>query len=123
MPTLFGGQEMFLDGYIDSQRDKAEAIAVVQQIPAIFRQALKTIAVRESDGLYDCCAKVAEGSNTWDEFARELNNHAHEHDRHVFEESYLQRLWTLQECLLSYEIQFVVCTPGKLFSTTCLCIS
>jgi hypothetical protein len=56
-----------MDTLTVNQRDKAEVIAVVQQIPAIFRQALKTIAVRESDGLYDGCAKVVEGSNTWDD--------------------------------------------------------
>lgn len=86
-----------MDTLTVNQRNKTEVIAIVQQIPAIFRQALKIIAVRESDGLYDCCAKVTEDCSTWRDFSLCLANHAEDHDNHLFHESYLQRLWTLQE--------------------------
>ncbi|KAL2170811.1 hypothetical protein VTG60DRAFT_4380 [Thermothelomyces hinnuleus] len=68
----------------------------------------RTIAVRESDGFYDCCMKAVEGFTDFKDFVEKLNNHHGQHSDYVCVESYLQRLWTLQECLLSHTIQFVV---------------
>jgi hypothetical protein len=48
-----------------------------------------------------------------------LNRHAQEkHKEHLMEETYLQRLWTLQECLLSHRIRFVTNKQGKLTQTS-----
>jgi hypothetical protein len=44
-----------------------------------------------------------------------LNSHAQERNKeHLMEETYLQRLWILQECLLSHRIRFVTNKQGKL---------
>jgi hypothetical protein len=68
---------------------------------------VKTIAVREGDGFYKCCLKAVEGYSSWADFGNKLGRHAFEHKDDVYRESYLQRLWTLQECFLSHTIQFV----------------
>jgi hypothetical protein len=84
----------------------------VQSIPAIFGDADRTIAIREGDGLYQCCHAATEGFITWEDFNEILSNHIEHHIDHVFDESYLLRLWTLQECLLSHTIQFVTVNEG-----------
>ena len=96
-----------MDTLTVNQRDKDEVIATVQAIPAIFRDAVKTIAVREGDGLYDCCLDAVRGFTEYKEFLRKLAGHTSDHWGDVYRESYLQRLWTLQECFLSHTIQFV----------------
>ena len=57
---------------------------------------------------YDCCMKAVEGFQDYQDFTVKLNQHNDKHYDYVCVESYLQRLWTLQECLLSHTIQFVV---------------
>jgi hypothetical protein len=97
-----------------NQRDKAEAISTVQAIPAIFRDAEKTIAIREGDGLYRCCAETAKNFTEYEETNAGLVVHAVGDPSHdIFKESYLARLWTLQECLLSHTIDFIVVTDGE----------
>jgi hypothetical protein len=70
--------------------------------------ARKTIAVRECDGLYNCCMEAVEGFEDHSDFTQRLHDHASTHCGYVCAESYLQRLWTLPECLLSHTIEFVV---------------
>ena len=108
LPALVGNGAFWMDTLTVDQRNNQEVLAIVQSIPTIFKMAGRTIAVRECDGLYNCCMKAVEGFQDYGEFSHKLNKHASNHDDHLYNESHLQRLWTLQECLLSHTIQFVV---------------
>jgi hypothetical protein len=108
LPALVGNSAFWMDTLTVDQRNEKEVLAIVQSIPTLFRMAGRTIAVRECDGLYDCCMKAVEGFQDYSEFSHKLNKHSGEHNDYVYNESYLQRLWTLQECLLSHTVQFVV---------------
>jgi hypothetical protein len=109
LPALVGENAFWMDTLTVNQRDQAEVIATVQAIPDIFRDAARTIAVREGDGFYHCCVNAAGDADNWRDFKQRMMSHGCEqHWEHVRDESYLQRLWTLQECLLSHTIQFAV---------------
>jgi hypothetical protein len=113
LPELLNGSAFWMDTLTVNQRNRMEVLATVQFIPDIFRDAVKTIVVRECDGFYDCCAKEVEGFRTRDEFLKPLYKHSWVHYEHKYDESYLQRLWTLQECLLSHTLQSVFCGPSE----------
>ncbi|KAH7371670.1 hypothetical protein BKA66DRAFT_572642 [Pyrenochaeta sp. MPI-SDFR-AT-0127] len=108
LPALVGDGAFWMDTLTVDQTKETEVLAIVEAIPTIFRMANKTIAVRECDGLYDCCVAAVKGFEDHADFTRKLYAHADEHWEFVCTESYLQRLWTLQECLLSHTIEFVV---------------
>ncbi|RYP92625.1 hypothetical protein DL770_001267 [Monosporascus sp. CRB-9-2] len=111
MYSLVGDVAFWMDTITVNQKDPAEVISTVQAIPAIFRDAEKTIAIREGDAIYNCCVEAVAGFPDLAEMRRMLLVHVSErHYESVFEESYLKRLWTLQEVLLSHTIQFVVST-------------
>lgn len=112
LPDLVGNAPFWMDVVCIDQRDQGAVIGVAQDIPAIFRNAAKTIAVREGDGLYECCARLVTAEDTWEEVQQKLTKHGEDHFGQVYAESYLQRLWTLQECILSHTIEFVSCRTG-----------
>lgn len=114
LPALVGDHAFWMDTITVNQRDQAEVIGTVQAIPTIFRDASRTIAVREGDGLYPCCVAATEGFTSWEDFGERLQKHSDEHYSHTFDETYLSRLWTLQECQLSHTIQFVDTHEGNL---------
>ena len=113
LPALVGDLPFWMDILTVNQRIQAEVISVVGAIPWIFRDAVQTLAVREEDGIYSCCEKVLEGMEGWGSLFSALKAHHIDHLDDVCDESYLQRLWTFQECLLSHCIRFVVCRRGK----------
>jgi len=65
LPVLVGSTPFWMDTLTVNQKDKAEVISVVQTIPAIFRHAGKTLAVREDDCFYECCAQCIDASDPW----------------------------------------------------------
>ncbi len=113
LPALVGDRPFWMDILTVNQRNQAEVISVVGAIPWIFRNAVQTLAIREDDGIYSCCQKVLEGIQGWRGLCSALANHYINHKDDICDESYLQRLWTFQECLLSHSIRFVVCRRGK----------
>jgi len=113
LPALVGDGAFWMDTLTVDQRNANEVSEIVDAIPDIFRMAKKTIAVRECDGLYDCCIAAVAGFETFDEFSRRFTAHNRDHKDYLCAESYLQRLWTLQECLLSHTIEFVVGNDSK----------
>jgi len=108
LPALVGDGAFWMDTLTVDQRNPAEVSEIVDAIPDIFRMARKTIAVKECDGLYDCCIAALAGFETLKEFIDRFIDHNDDHVGHICAESYLQRLWTLQECLLSHTIEFVI---------------
>ena len=113
LPALVGDLPFWMDILTVNQRIQAEVISIVGAIPWIFRDAVQTLAIREDDGIYPCCEKVLEGMESWESLSSALINHYFNHSDAVCDESYLRRLWTFQECLLSHSIRFVVCRRGK----------
>ncbi|OWY48660.1 hypothetical protein AALT_g8032 [Alternaria alternata] len=113
LPALVGDGAFWMDTLTVDQRNPAEVSEIVDKIPTIFRMAKKTIAVRECDGLYDCCIAAVNGFESVTEFVKKFHAHDDEHFDYICAESYLQRLWTLQECLLSHTIEFVVGTNNQ----------
>jgi hypothetical protein len=113
LPAVVGDKAFWMDTLTVNQRNHAEVITTVQIIPTIFRDAQRTIAIREGGGIYECCAKAVRGFTDWRNFREKLLEHIDVHWEHALDESYLQRLWTLQECLLSHTIEFVIDTPGR----------
>ncbi|CAN9289505.1 unnamed protein product [Alternaria alternata] len=113
LPALVGDGAFWMDTLTVNQRNPAEVSEIVDKIPTIFRMAKKTIAVRECDGLYDCCIAAVNGFESVTEFVKKFHAHDDEHFDYICAESYLQRLWTLQECLLSHTIEFVVGTNNQ----------
>ena len=113
LPALIGDRPFWMDILTVNQRNQGEVISVVGAIPWIFRNAVQTLAIREDDGIYSCCEKVLEGIQDWDSHCSALANHHSNHIDDMCDESYLQRLWTFQECLLSHSIRFVVCHRGR----------
>jgi hypothetical protein len=108
LPALVGDGAFWMDTLTVDQRNPVEVSDIVDAIPDIFRMAKKTIAVRECDGLYDCCIAAVHGFEDYNQFTRRFHDHGDAHVDYICAESYLQRLWTLQECLLSHTIDFVV---------------
>ncbi|KAG9186294.1 hypothetical protein G6011_02850 [Alternaria panax] len=116
LPALVGDGAFWMDTLTVDQRNPLDVSEIVDAIPDIFMMAKKTIAVKECDGLYDCCIAAVDGFDDYDEFTQKFHAH-YSHSDYTCTESYLQRLWTLQECLLSHTIEFVVGTdnhPKKL---------
>ena len=107
LPAIVGQVAFWMDTLTVDQSNGKEVIDVVGAIPTIFRHAKRTIAIREPDGIYDCCVQAVHGFNDFHDFNDKLNDHARSHYQYIHKESYLQRLWTLQECLLSHTIEFV----------------
>jgi hypothetical protein len=113
LPNLVGETPFWMDVLSINQKDQGAVIGVTQDIPGIFRNAAKTLAVKDGDGLYQCCAKLVKAEDTWDTIRQKLIDHGGEHFGEVYAESYLQRLWTLEGCMLSHTIEFVTCKTGS----------
>lgn len=110
---LVGETPFWMDTVTVNQRDQAEVISTVQAIPDIFKDAEKTIAITEGDGFEPCCATAVHGFKKWEEFDDRLKPHFVEsHGMRSRSDSYLRRLWTLQEVILSHTIHFVAMPQG-----------
>lgn len=120
LPALVGDDSFWMDTLTVNQRDEEEVLSIVQSIPMIFKLAQRTIAVRESDGIYDCCTEAVKDFTDHQDFRNRFEEHGKEHNDFVCHESFLQRLWTLQECLLSERIQFFV-SPRSEYSSNRRC--
>lgn len=96
LPGIVGDMAFWMDTLTVNQRDQAEVISVVNTIPRIFRNAVRTLAIRENDGIYPCCEGGLDNFADWQEFFDKLVELLSEHYDDIREESYLQRLWTLQ---------------------------
>lgn len=88
-------------------------ISVIPHIPDIFRRAQNTIVVRDGGGICTCCTAAILGMGTLkdvSDIGQRMADHfsaTHEMDN-SFNEGVLDRLWPLQEILLSDEVNFVV---------------
>jgi hypothetical protein len=113
LPKKVGTKPFWMDILTVDQTNKSAVTAITKSIPSLFRNASCTIVLRERDGFYDCCRETVEGFENYESFLRKMVSHHRAHEGHVRVESYLQRLWTLEECLLSRRVQFTVGPNSK----------
>ncbi|PNP73352.1 hypothetical protein FNYG_13309 [Fusarium nygamai] len=103
-----GTSPFWMDILCISQNNRDEKAEVISHIPRIFAGATKVIAIREGDGLKPCCMTLL-GDLGMNEFHTVFK---HIHSDHLCEnltESFLERLWTLQELVLCRSIEFTSC--------------
>jgi hypothetical protein len=113
LPGLVGEYAFWMDVLTVNQGHQAEVMSAVHLSPRIFRDAVKTIAIRENDGIYKCCQKAVANFSDQMDFVQKLSSHTDDkHRQHCLDESYLQRLWPLEECLFSHTIQFILINQG-----------
>lgn len=98
------------------QRQEDQVVAIVEHIPKIFMGADRTIAVREGDGLFSCCAEAIQASQSVADIRSALYAHIQNENHSSFEleEQYLKRFWTLEEVLVSHTVQFTTCVDSKI---------
>lgn len=119
LPKKVGTKPFWMDILTVDQTNKDVVTAITKSIPLLFRNASCTIVLRERDGFYDCCREAVEGFDGYDSFVKKMISHHPSHKSHVRVESYLQRLWTLEECLLSRTVQFTVGSDSKCLLLCC----
>ena len=114
MFQLVGRDYFWMDVLCVDQRSDAARLGVVGSIPLIYREAQKTIVIRENGGIQTCCASAIGFFDTWgktgmDRFA------AHLREEHIdgIVESWFERLWPLQEMVLSDSLLFTTCGNNK----------
>ena len=116
-PGLVGDIPFWMDVICVDQTNQVDKKTIIQSFPAIYRQAVKTIAVRDGDGFHDCCRDAIGNFDSWeDEGLQRLIHHLQSESKHLqsdLQESYLARLWTLNEILLSNNLHFTTCRPRK----------
>jgi len=110
LPKLVKGSFFWMDVLCVDQRSDEARIGIVAMIPDIYYRAEKTIVVREPFGVQSCCATAIGHFETWhgdgqERFAEHLR------DFHVdgIKESWFERLWPLQELILSDCVLFTTC--------------
>jgi Heterokaryon incompatibility protein (HET) len=117
LPLLIGQGWFWMDILCIDQKNESARIAITQHIPIIFRSAYKTLAVRESSGFKYCCSLAREDIRAYlgGETIRGVRLHDHYkiHPNHIprRDEGFLSRIWTLQEIVLSDNIQFICSAP------------
>lgn len=87
LPGLVGDTAFWMDTLTVDQKDPAEVVATVQVIPNIFRDAARTIAIRECDGFFSCCEEAVRGFTDWQDFNIRIGKHSDKYIGHVRAES------------------------------------
>lgn len=113
LQALVGDSDFWMDILCVDQLDAKARLSIVKSIPAIYRSAQATIVIRDGDGLHSCCADAVGSFETWSgDGLQKLADHVvYNTTSHGsgFSESWLGRLWPLQEVLLSDRLQFASC--------------
>ena len=110
LPDLVGSSYFWMDILCVDQRSHKARLDVVRSIPAIYRCAQQTLVVREAGGIQRCCTEAVGSFDSWDhEGAQTFATHTLKVHQGGMVESWFDRLWPLQEVLLSDYITFTVC--------------
>lgn len=115
LPALVRNLPFWMDVLCVDQKSKAARIAVVNSIPEIYRQAIHTLSIKDGDGIRDCCLRSISTFSDWSRHgSTELLNHiAKKHFADGLTETYLDRVWPLEEAFLSDVIQFDMCEENQ----------
>jgi len=113
LPEIVGDEWFWMDIVCLDQRNKESRIAVTRHIPSIFGCAQRTIMVRNSGGLQPCClAAVAEregAQGVRSLLGKHLGDVHHLSQGMKLKEAVFERVWPLQEIMMSKCVQFVAC--------------
>ncbi|KAK5716508.1 hypothetical protein LTR15_009399 [Elasticomyces elasticus] len=103
---------------VGNQESAENRIAVTRIIPELYNRAQKTIVIRDGHGFRACYAEAVGQLPTLSEWAPGLQRWTKHwksvHQLVLIREGILHRLWPLQECILSNNIQFVSEEPRNL---------
>ena len=107
---LVGTDFFWMDVLCVDQSSDAARTGVVNSIPAIYRGAEKTIIIREDGGIQSCCAKAIGYFESWGKDGmNKFANHLRETHVGGIVETWTERLWPLQEMILSDNLLFTTC--------------
>jgi hypothetical protein len=108
LPALVRNEYFWMDILCIDQNDMARKTAIVKLIPTIFRRATKTLVVKDGNGIKRCCTVcLPPGGAIW---VQKLIDHiVSNHDNEFLSEGVCERLWLLEEIILSDNLQFVTC--------------
>ena len=114
LPKLVTDCYFWMDVLAIDQENIDERLAVVDHIPLLYRKSQRTIVVKEQGGFKDCCAmNIPHYQNEIESSVFLLQQQYTEHwkESHLngIEETWLDRIWPLQEVMLSNKLQFTVC--------------
>jgi hypothetical protein len=108
LPALVGDEYFWMDILCIDQNDVARKTAIVKLIPTIFRRAAKTLVVKDGNGIKSCCTVCLDtGRAIWEQ--KLLDHIVSNHCMEVLSEGVCERLWLLEEIVLSDNLQFVTC--------------
>ena len=111
---LVGTDYFWMDVLCVDQRSDEARTGVVNSIPAIYRGAEKTIIIREDGGIQPCCAKAIGYFESWGKGGSDrFMDHLRETHVGGIVESWTERLWPLQEMILSDNLLFTMCESTK----------
>jgi hypothetical protein len=114
--SVVGDSWFWMDVLCIDQHDKDSRVAITQHIPEIFKNAQKTIVVRNSQGFRDCCAravglvrKATDVDKVYEVWVEHLQSAHLGTPGGRIDEQIFARLWPHQELALSHCVQFVRC--------------
>lgn len=117
LPSILGEQYFWMDILCIDQGNDAARVTATRLIPSIFRQAKKTLVIRDSTGIRDCCVHTIGDVIKWEDDplgwrSKMIQHYGWDHmegKTAPFYEGVLERLWPLQEIMISECLQFVRC--------------
>jgi hypothetical protein len=115
LQRLVGDSYFWLDVLSIDQSPETveERIQATAIMPEIYKRAQKTIVIRDGSGFRTCCVDAIGQLRTWADFDNGMQQwNAHwrsDHRGQRLYEGILERLWPLQESVLSNHIQFISC--------------
>jgi len=119
LPKLIGTDAFWMDVICIDQRNTEAVLEAAKLSPEIFGNATRTIAIKAGDGFFDCCARSVSDTQRYRDFRQSLLSHVSDHWKTKFKESYLRRVWTVQEIIWSNDVQFVSDHQRKLDPKVC----
>jgi Heterokaryon incompatibility protein (HET) len=117
LPLIVGDQYFWMDILCVDQHDERADFDVPKRISIIFRDAQRTVIIRDGAGFQKCCVQAAGNIDSWFNEAENtvrtrLSDHCRiAHKLDCLSEGVLSRLWVFQEVMLSDNIQFVKDDP------------
>src|SRR5271169_5272470 len=93
LPSIVSDEYFWMDILCIDQNDKDSRVAVTQYIPIIFRNAERTILIKEGGSAKMCCAKAVGEFSTREDFDERLFLHyLKTHSKEAWLEGVLSRL-------------------------------
>jgi Heterokaryon incompatibility protein (HET) len=124
LPKLVKNCYFWMDILAIDQENINERLAVVDHIPLLYKMSQRTIVVKEQGGFENCClGYVPDYQNEIESsvFLAQQGRIRHWKESHPngIKEIWFDRIWPLQEVMLSNKLQFTVCQLNGLATVSC----